>query len=82
MSEKIKVVLYFTAAEGIFGEACSNSLPKTKLSEVVWRDGDPWEKDMEKLVFCLVILKDGSVVIGKNSEGSRSEAYEDAARQL
>ena len=57
-------MVYFTAEEGVFGEACSNSTMNSKLKDIIWKDDTPDEKVLPGIHFCVQILEDGSYLVG------------------
>ena len=64
MQKQIVSVVYFTAEEGVFGEACFNSPTNSKLKDIIWKDGTPDEEVLTGIHFCVQILEDDSYVVG------------------
>lgn len=81
----IKSVSYFTALDGVLGEAASNCDADTKLGDVVYLDGTSDEVSLSLLTFCVIVLQNGFTVTGESAcaspENFDAEAGRIAARR-
>lgn len=81
----IKSVSYFTALDGVLGEAASNCDSDTKLGDIVYLDGTSDEVSLGLLTFCVLVLQNGFTVTGESAcaspENFDAEAGRIAARR-
>ena len=81
----IKSVSYFTALDGVLGEAASNCAADTKLGDIVYLDGTSDEVSLSLLTFCVIVLQNGFTVTGESAcaspENFDAEAGRIAARR-
>lgn len=67
IDENTVSVVYFTAMDGVRGEAMENCSSSTKVGDVVCRDGRPQERSLELLTFCVITLRNGFTVTGESA---------------
>ena len=85
----ISSVSYFTAAEGLLGEACARAPGGTQIREVTYYDGTEDDEIMGNLHICVMILSNKTTYVGKylqtnpamGEREARHLAYGDAERQ-
>lgn len=89
--QNIKSTQYFTAMEGVLGEACSECAPDTRLEQIIYRDGEATDEILDRTTICVLIMSDGAVVIGSTTsvesgnvtqEFSRKCAYDNAVSKI
>ena len=85
--DNILAVSYFTALQGVLGEAASNCKGNTKLNEVIYRDGSKTEEVEDDLTICVIVLDDYTTLVGsslgtsQDKSTARQRAYQDALNQ-
>lgn len=67
IDDNIVSVVYFTAMDGVRGEAMANCGPSTRVGDVVYSDGRYHERSLELLTFCVLTLRNGFTVTGESA---------------
>lgn len=78
----IMSVNYFTAMEGVLGEAAGNCTGDTKLDEIVYLDGTPEEGSLRCLTFCVLVLRNGFTVTGESACASPENFNKEIGRKV
>ncbi|QNU44374.1 hypothetical protein IDH70_04915 [Mixta calida] len=76
----IHSVSYFTAMDGLLGEAASNCEPDTRLDEIVFCDED--DSPLALLTFCVIVLKNGFTVTGESACASPENFDAEIGRKI
>ena len=78
-------VSYFTASQGVLGEAVSNCESDVRVGDIVYDDGDESDTALRLLTFCVLVLQNGFTVTGESAcaspENFDAEAGRIAARR-
>ena len=81
----ISSVSYFTALDGVRGEAAGNCDSDTRLGDIIYLDGTADEVSLGMLTFCVLVLRNGFTVTGESAcaspENFDAEAGRIAARR-
>lgn len=78
----IMSVSYFTAMDGVLGEATGNCTGDTKLDEIIYLDGTPEEDSLRCLTFCVLVLRNGFTVTGESACASPENFNRDIGRKI
>lgn len=82
IQDNIIAQYFFTAENGVLGEAVSNCKPGVQICDVIWRDGTDCEKSLPLLTFCVIVLKNGFTVTGESSCASPENFDESIGRKI
>lgn len=78
----IMSISYFTAMNGVLGEAASNCSGDTKLDEIVYLDGTPQEDSLRCLTLCVLVLRNGFTVTGESACASPENFNKEIGRKV
>jgi hypothetical protein len=80
IEDNIISVSYFTADEGVLGNAAYNCTGDTLVKDIVWKNHH--HQPLELLTFCVLVLKNGFTVTGESACASPENYNEDIGRQI
>lgn len=75
-------VSYFTASQGVLGEAVSNCESDVCVGDVVYDDGQESDAALRLLTFCVIVLRNGFTVTGESACASPENFDADIGRQI
>lgn len=73
---------FFTAADGVIGEACANCPPDAPLGDIVCWDGHRSEESLPLLTFCVLVLRNGFTVTGESACASPENFDAELGRKI
>lgn len=82
IDDTIMSISYFTALQGVLGEAASNCNDATPLCDVIYLDGTDEEKSLSWLTFCVLVLKNGFTVTGESACASPENFNKEIGRKV
>lgn len=82
LQANIAAVYFFTAQEGVFGEAAYNSDSEARVSDVVYEDGTAEDNSLALLTLCVIVLNNGFTVTGESACASPENFDRDVGRQI
>jgi len=75
-------VNYFTAAQGVLGEAVSNCDESVCVGDVVYDDGYESDAALRLLTFCVLVLRNGFTVTGESACASPENFDAEIGRKI
>ena len=82
IEDNIVSTVYFTAMDGVRGEAMAGCSKSTKIGNVVYRDGRTSEQSLELLTFCVLVLRNGFTVTGESACASPENFDAEIGRKI
>jgi len=83
IEENIQSIVYFTAFDGLLGEACSAIVDQnTKVKDIIFTDGCKSDLALALMTFCVIVLKNGYTVTGESACASPENFNAEIGRKI